>query len=1345
MAGAVIALGALQDNTPHSLSVLSTSPGSHPASHAVSTLAASPVSASACDPVHSSTSQLTLPPSTVELPSVVTVVHSPSPPHTSSPSLPTLQTPSPPAPTTKCKSDVPPQRHLTLGSAASQAVGDSNLLIFGGSFYGFPANFLIDSGASASFVDVDFMRRCGLTAVSKLSSDSVLLADGTELSSDGFLPSARVRLQGYSDSLPLHVMSLHGFSCILGMDWLSRLNPHINWEQQSLTFTHKGRTHTLSKPTPTSSKGHPLLLSRMQLKRAIKARCQTFLFGVRMLEDDLGEQPDSPNEQQSPTANSMFDVSPLLEEFSDVFSATLPANCFADKPVQHEVPTLPGAAPPNRAPYRMSPSERTEVERQVKELLDNGFLRPSSSSYGAPILLVRKKSGEFRFVLDYRGLNNITVKQSYPMPTVQTLLDQLSGATCFTSVDMVQGFLQLPMHPDSIHKTAFRLPSGESYEWLAMPFGLTGAPATFQRFMNTVLRPYLGRFLVCFLDDCLCFSRTPEEHAVHLRLLLELLRKHKIYAKFSKCRFAQPQTEFLGHIVSGAGIAISPRLLQGILDHPPPTCVRGVQRFLGMVNYHRRQVQNFARLAAPLYDLLQGKRVWCWGEKHDKAFLALKAALSSAPVMAAPDFSKPFIVRTDASDIAVGAVLLQGTGESERVVAYESRKLKDAESRYEVHDRELLSVVHALRVWRPYLLGAQFSVSIETDNTPTVSILSKKDLTPRQIRWSEFLAQYDFTIRHIPGVTNVTADCLSRMYSHSLRLCVIHRAKSVDALQAPAASVSAAPRLSTSLTLASLNLRVCSTTLSLTPRQSALLDAVKESGLCDPDYTRVLENTKASRGAQYIIRDGVLFRKTVSPDQQHTHTLYIPSGALRTQMLSESHDTPTSGHFGRDKTLARLRASFYWPGMDGDVREYVRTCPECQRNKASNQKPFGLLQSHSIPARPWGTMSMDLSTDLPVTTSGFDTIVVFVCMLTRMIHAIPTTKTVTAQGMAQLYIQHVFKLHGIPDKIVSDRDPRFTADFWACFHNALGTSLNMSTANHPQTDGSSERALRTIKEVLRARVSSSQDDWDIHLPLTEFAYNSAINASTGYTPFFLNYGYTPSNPLDLLTSGLSERSITDRDAHSLAQQMATHLASARDNIAAAQARSAAQYNKHHRAGSFKVGDQVMLSVKHFSNLPHMAENARRTLSAQFYGPYAVTKVVCPVAYRLDLPGSMRVHDVFHISRLLPYHDGSHSFPERAAARAPPPPDIVDGEEHFHVTAFRGARGKPSSRSYLVQFTGFGSDHMEWISAKQLQQDLSPDAYSNLVAEFTAWQASNQQATSKAKAASKRKPRGGRGR
>ena len=845
-----------------------------------------------------------------------------------------------------------------------------------------------------------------------------------------------------------------------------------------------------------------------------------------------------------------------------------------------------------------------------------------------------------------------------------------------------------------------------------MPFGLSGAPATFQKLMSSIFRPH-ERFVLCYLDDLCIFSRTPEEHLEHLRIVLTELRKYKLYAKLSKCCFAQPQLEFLGHTISGAGIAVSPRLVQAVRDYPTPTGVQQVQRLLGMANFARRSIAKLAEICAPLYALTSRTSKWEWTDVHDKALADLKHALCNAPLIAPPDFSQPFSINTDASDTALGAVLTQGAGPSERVIAYESRKLNQAEKNYPVHDRELLSVVHALRSWRHYLLGTPFTVTVKTDNTPTVSILTKKDLTPRQIRWSELLAEYDFTIQHIPGKDNAVADALSRMHSLTQLLLLSGGQARVNA-NMPGRSQSAVHTLA-------VVLRSSTATVSLTPRQKALLEAVKEAGQADPAYLEFLQDTKRGvLSSPFVLREGVLFHK-------HKHTLYIPSSILRRQLLSEAHDVPTAGHLGRDKTLARLQETFYWPYMDSEVREYVRTCPDCQRNKASNQKPLGLMQPHDIPSRNWGSVALDFMTDLPLTPEGFDTIACFTCIRSKMAHAVACKKTIDAKGAARLYIDNVFKLHGLPTELVSDRDPRFTSDFWSALFKALGTKLSMSTANHPQTDGITERFNRTLQEMLRAGVNTHQDDWAQLLPLAEFAYNSSVHTTTGFTPFFLNYGFNPDSPLTMLTAGITQQAITDHDAHTFAERMATLLETSRDNILKAQAKQAAQYNKHHREGSFQVGDMVMLSVSHFSNLPNLAEGASRKLSPVYFGPYKVTKVVSPLAYRLELPGAMRVHDVFHISKLKPYNH-TDAFPERIDTRIPPPPEIVDGEEHFHVTAFRGVRG-PSARprAYLVEFTGFGSEHLEWIPIQQLQEDLSADAFERLEREFKEWQTGRQRA------------------
>ncbi|KAJ9523734.1 hypothetical protein QJQ45_020170 [Haematococcus lacustris] len=396
-----------------------------------------------------------------------------------------------------------------------------------------------------------------------------------------------------------------------------------------------------------------------------------------------------------------MDCTPVLKDFALVFPEDLPAGLPPERAVDHRIDLEPNKRPPVRSTYAMSTCELAELKKQITEMQEKGFIRPSTSPYASGVLFVRKKDGTFRMCIDYRPLNRITIKNKYPLPRVDNLLDRLHGATIFSKIDLRQGYHQIRIAPEDIPKTAFRTRYGH-FEFTVMPFGLCNAPATFQRLMNDIFRQELDDCVIVYLDDILIFSRTQEEHAQHLRRVLSLLQQHKLYAKLSKCEFGLSQTEFLGHIITSTGIACDPKKVAAVESWPTPQTVHDVRSFLGLANFYRRFVKNFSDIAAPITALTQAdghdkQGKVAWGPVQQSAFEALKKALTTAPVLIAPDPSQPYTLRCDASGIGIGAVLTQGNGPAERVVAYHSRKLLPAERNYPTHEQELLSVVEALK------------------------------------------------------------------------------------------------------------------------------------------------------------------------------------------------------------------------------------------------------------------------------------------------------------------------------------------------------------------------------------------------------------------------------------------------------------------------------------------------------------------------------------------------------------------------------------------------------------------------------------------------------------------------
>ncbi|GJZ27872.1 putative nucleotidyltransferase, ribonuclease H [Tanacetum coccineum] len=416
---------------------------------------------------------------------------------------------------------------------------------------------------------------------------------------------------------------------------------------------------------------------------------------------------------------------PVVRDFTDVFSEDL-LGLPPQRQVEFRIDLVPGATPVAKSPYRLAPSEMQELSGQLQELQDKGFIRPSHSPWGAPVLFVKKKDGSFRMCIDYRELNKLTIKNRYPLPRIDDLFDQLQGACYFSKIDLRSGYHQLRVHEDDIPKTAFRTRYGH-FEFTVMPFGLTNAPAVFMDLMNRVCKPYLDKFVIVFIDDILIYSKTKEEHEVHLKLVLELLRKEKLYAKFSKCEFWLQEVHFLGHVVNQSGIHVDPSKIEAVKNWKAPTTPSEVRSFLGLAGYYRRFIANFSKIAKPLTSLTQKNQKYEWGEKEEEAFQTLKNNLCGDPILLLPDEIEDFIIH---------------------------------EKNYTTHDLKLGAVVFALKTWRHYLYGTK-SV-IYTDHKSLQHIFNQKELNMRQRRWIELFSDYECEIRYHPGKANVVADALSR-------------------------------------------------------------------------------------------------------------------------------------------------------------------------------------------------------------------------------------------------------------------------------------------------------------------------------------------------------------------------------------------------------------------------------------------------------------------------------------------------------------------------------------------------------------------------------------------------------
>jgi hypothetical protein len=444
---------------------------------------------------------------------------------------------------------------------------------------------------------------------------------------------------------------------------------------------------------------------------------------------------------------------PVVCEYADIFPDELPG-MPPDRDIEFAIKLQPGTTPISKRPYRMPPAELAELKKQLQELQDKGFIHPSTSPWGCPVMFVKKKDESLRLCIDYCPLNAVTIKNKYPLPRIDVLFDQLVGAKVFSKIDLRSGYHQIKIRASDISKTAFSTRYG-LYEFLVMSFGLTNAPTYFMYLMNSIFMPELYKFVVVFIDDILVYSKN-EEDAGHLHVVLQRLREHHLYAKLSKCDFWLKEIKFLGHTISQAGIAVDPDKVQEVMNWKPPTTVRQIRSFLGLAGYYQRFILDFSRIAKPITELLKKEAKFVWSQKCEDAFHALRQHLTTALVLAQPDSGKPFDVYCDASGTGLGCVLMQDN----RVIAYASRALRPHEQNYPTHDLELAAVVHALKMWRHYLMETH--CNIFTDHKSLKYIFTQADLNMRQRRWLELIKDYDLEVHYHPGKANVVADALSR-------------------------------------------------------------------------------------------------------------------------------------------------------------------------------------------------------------------------------------------------------------------------------------------------------------------------------------------------------------------------------------------------------------------------------------------------------------------------------------------------------------------------------------------------------------------------------------------------------
>ena len=1016
------------------------------------------------------------------------------------------------------------------------------------------ANVLFDSGANRTFVSASFGLKLGKQLSKLASALQVEIADGKLSTIRKSYRNCDIEIEGKSFPIQLLPITLGGFDIVIGMDWLNKFDAHILCKQKIVRLT--APDGDLVFVHGEKNKGNLGIITLVKALKYIRQSKEHFLAYV------INTRKEKP---------AVHEVE-VVSEFPDVFPEELPG-IPPDREVEFHIDLVPGATPVAKAPYRLAPTEMKELMSQLQELLELGFIRPSSSPWGAPVLFVKKKDGSMRMCIDYRELNKRTVKNKYPLPRIDDLFDQLQGASYFSKIDLRSGYHQLKVKDEDVTKTAFRTRYGH-YEFLVMPFGLTNAPAAFMDMMNRICRPYLDHFVIVFIDDILIYSKSKEEHSEHLRVIMMLLREKQLYAKFSKCEFWLREVQFLGHVISEKGVMVDPSKIEAVMKWVQPKSVTEIKSFLGLAGYYRRFIQDFSRIAKPMTALTKKGVKFEWTETQENAFQMLKSKLCEAPILALPEGTDGFIVYSDASITGLGCVLMQ----NDKVIAYASRQLKTHERNYPTHDLELAAVIFALKLWRHYLYGTK--CTLYTDHKSLQYMFNQRELNVRQRRWMELLKDYDCEIKYHPGKANVVADALSRKEHNTLYR--LHAVK-VEV-------------------------------------KSGLLDRIRSAQVEALLDANVKEESLKTKEDQFEVNSRGF--------QTFKGRLWIPKfGGNRELILEEAHRSRYSVHPGMTKMFHDLKSLYWWPVMKLDIARFVESCVTCSQVKAEHQKPYGVLQQPAIPEWKWDNITMDFVTKLPRTSRGNDMIWVIVDRLTKSAHFLATRENIPMEKLSKLYIDEIVSRHGIPLSIISDRDTRYVSNFWKSLQRELGTRVNLSTAYHPQTDGQSERTIQTLEDMLRACVMEYGGSWDTHLPLIEFSYNNSYHSSIKMAPYEMLYGRKCRTPTCWLEPGEKQYAGPD-----VVQLTADKVAIAVEALRVARNRQKAYADKRNRPMSFKVGDLVFLKVSPWKGIIRFGKRGK--LSPRFIGPFKILKKVKEQAYQLELPPELEgIHNTFHVCYL----------------------------------------------------------------------------------------------------------------
>ena len=927
---------------------------------------------------------------------------------------------------------------------------------------------------------------------------------------------------------------------------------------------------------------------------------------------------DSQEEKLLNIINSNSDL--LITSISDLTYSPL---------VKHDIDTG-DSRPIRQRVYRAGPQQIEKINEHVKEFLDSDIIEESFSPWSSNVILVKKPDGKTRFVLDFRALNDVTKKDSYPLPLIEQSLQSMGSAkpAYFSTLDMMHGYYQVLLTDRSKEKTAFSLPAGGGlYQFKRMAQGLSNSPSTFVRLLENVLRGLHWKNCLVYLDDICIFSNSFDQHLIDIQQIFDRLRSANLKLKLSKCHFAKTSVSYLGHVISKDGIQPNPDKVSAVADYPKPTTVKQVRSFLGLGSYYRNFIQGFSDKAAPLFELTKKYAKFQWTDECQTSFDSIKTALISSPTLIYPSFEKPFYLFTDCSDVAAGFCLSQYDDDGkEHPIAYGGKSLSTAERNYSITEKECLAIIVGIKRFQHYLMGQKFYVV--TDHSALKWLMHTKEPVNRIARWIMFLQQFNFEILHRSGNKHQNADALSR-------------------------------REYTPVTISSLKMDEEASPFQII--NSSVLRIIKLQGK-DKDLKSIINylkndilpesNTDARKLLltieNYFLDDnGVLYHilhSHLSPTQQLVEQLVIPE-SLKTEVLTACHDEPTAAHMGIDRTLAIIRMRYFWNKMYADIKHWVQSCTLCNTKK--NPKPTK-AELIPIPVEPYPfhRVQVDITGPFPQTKNGNKYICVFTDTFSKWPEASPL-KDISAPTIARTIYNDIICRHGCPSILQSDRGTNFLSSVVRELCKILHISKVHSASYSPKCNGAVERHNAYLIKALAMYTSKRQDDWDLFIPAVLFAYRvTPATSSTLHTPHMILRGRRAILPIDveLLTPDQNFNTISDHLKEILPQLEAFH-ATAYENIKKAQERMSHYYNKTAKPQTLEIGDYVWIFT------PRLRTKLSKKLLHHWHGPFYLTKQITPVTFMVRDQNNKLLKVPVNVSRMKRYF-----------ARKDRPIGVIDDDE-----------------------------------------------------------------------------------